>query len=62
MTNVVSIRDHQSRIWDEFLTAQRRAQLTGSMQDGIAAGRAWRRWLDVFMTEEQREILDRKSA
>ncbi len=62
MTKIVNIRDHQQLLWDSFVSAQRLAQSTGEVEDGIAAGRAWRRWLDVFMTEEQREALSRKSA
>jgi hypothetical protein len=62
MNNIVNIRDHQQLLWDSFVSAQRLAQSTGSVEDGIAAGRAWRRWLDIFMTEEQREALSRKSA
>lgn len=62
MTKIINIRDHQQLLWDAFVSAQRLAQSTGDVEDGIAAGRAWRRWLDVFMTEEQREALNRKSA
>ena len=62
MSNVISIRDHQAQAWEAYMAAQRLAQSTGNMDDGIAAGKAWRRWLDLFVTEEQRAFLGRKSA
>ena len=43
----------QIEAWDAYVSAQRLAQSTGDVEDGIAAGRAWRRWLDLFMTSEQ---------
>ncbi|GAA4169222.1 hypothetical protein GCM10023069_25450 [Shinella granuli] len=43
-----------------YVTAAKRAQESGRMEDGIAAGRAWRRWLDLFMTPEQREAIPAK--
>ncbi|NKJ03455.1 hypothetical protein FHT29_000400 [Rhizobium sp. SG741] len=48
----------QIESWDAYVSAQRLAQSTGSVEDGITAGRAWRRWLDLFMTSEQRNFVE----
>lgn len=45
--------------WQDYCAARTRADETLSVEDGIAAGRAWRRWLDLFLTHEQRQALDR---
>ncbi|KQY20254.1 hypothetical protein [Rhizobium sp. Root483D2] len=57
MSNVVSIQDHQERVWLEYVAAQSRAQQSQSMKDGIAAGRAWRKWLALFMSDDQRSFV-----
>jgi hypothetical protein len=48
----------QIEAWDAYVSAQSLAQSTGDVEDGIAAGRAWRRWLDLFMTSVQRNFVD----
>jgi hypothetical protein len=45
--------------WADYCTARMQAEATLAVEDGIAAGKAWRRWLDLFMTMDQRESLDR---
>ena len=62
MAEIISINEHKQRLWDAFVDAQRIAQKSGSINDGIAAGHAWRRWLDAFMTDEQKDFLGRRSA
>jgi hypothetical protein len=57
-SNVISLQDHFDRRWAVWIEAQNRAQQTQSIEDGKAAGRAWRRWLELFMTPEQRDFLD----
>lgn len=57
MTNVVSIEEAVNKRWDEYVALQRKAQETCSVADGVACGRAWRRWLDLFMSEEQRKSI-----
>jgi hypothetical protein len=47
------------KAWDEYCSARMQAEATLDVQDGIAAGKAWRRWLDLFMSMDQRESLDR---
>lgn len=62
MSNVVSLHDHQTRAWDAYIEAFQRAQASGSIDDGIAAGKAWRRWLDLFMTPDQRLAIGSRVA
>ncbi len=45
---------NQSAVWEAYCAAARRAQATNEICDAIEAGRQWRRWLDLFMTPEQR--------
>lgn len=35
-------------LWEEYRLAALKAQATLNVEDGIAAGRAWRNWLDQF--------------
>ncbi len=43
-------RDQRSdeMIWEAYRAAQIKAQTTLDIQDGIAAGKAWRNWLERF--------------
>ncbi|MBA1156911.1 hypothetical protein [Microvirga mediterraneensis] len=45
--------------WSAYCAARMQAEASMAVEDGIAAGKAWRRWLDLFMTLDQREALDR---
>ena len=55
---IVPIDKPKRDLWGEYIAAHKRAMTTGDIEDGIAAGRAWRRWLDAFMTPEQRKAID----
>lgn len=57
MTNVTVLNDHIAKAWEVYTAAQQLSIATGKLDDGIAAGRAWRRWLDLFMSEEQKAFL-----
>lgn len=35
--------------WDAYVAAQDRAKNSRDIADGIAAGHAWRTWLDLFV-------------
>lgn len=48
--------------WQAYCTARKQAETTWAVEDGIAAGRAWRRWIDLFMTADQRTALDEASV
>ncbi|MEP9368674.1 hypothetical protein [Xanthobacter sp. VNH20] len=60
--NVVSLDAHRQatadELWRDYQAAFARAHETMHVRDGIAAGKAWRRWLDAFMAEDQRRMLD----
>ncbi len=62
MSNVVSINKAADEAFQAYCAAARRAQVTLDRGDAVEAGRAWRLWLDVFMTREQREFMGRPSA
>lgn len=58
---VVNLQEHRDaqidEAWDAYISASRRAQSSLKMNDGITAGKAWRAWLDLWMTYEQRQHL-----
>ena len=42
-------RDERAdELWEEYRRAAKKAQSTLDIDDGVAAGRAWRAWLDQF--------------
>lgn len=43
--------------FEAYRQAAAKAQATLRLEDGIAAGKAWRAWLDLFMASEQRATL-----
>ncbi|BAF86831.1 unknown protein [Azorhizobium caulinodans ORS 571] len=49
--------DELDRRWNDYDRHRRRAEKTGRKEDGIAAGKAWRSWLDLFMSAAQRDDL-----
>ncbi|MGU3496373.1 hypothetical protein ACLBXM_20225 [Xanthobacteraceae bacterium A53D] len=59
--NVVSLVDYREaeleRRLESYNEAARLAQRTGLVADGIAAGRRWRLFLDLFMSADQRAQL-----
>jgi hypothetical protein len=55
---IISINRRLERAWADYLECKTTAEETGSLADGIEAGRAWRRWLDCFMSTEQKTALD----
>lgn len=64
MTNcVIDLEAERERridvAWADYCAARKQAEATLAVEDGIAAGKAWRRWLDLFMSMDQRESLDR---
>lgn len=66
MSSVVDFKAERTRrieeAWKIYLDARERAEQTRNVVDGIAAGKAWRQWLDLFMTAEQRSMLDRAGS
>jgi hypothetical protein len=51
---VIPITATQDAAWTAFVAAHQRAQQTLDHRDGIAAGKALRRFYDLFLTAEQR--------
>lgn len=51
---IIPIQTNVDTAWRAYLEAAQRAQRTLEMEDGIEAGRAWRRWLEIFLTAEQK--------
>jgi hypothetical protein len=62
MSNIVSLHAHIDARWSEYVAAQKRAQQTLTVDDGIAAARAWSRWLELFMREDQKEFIGKTRA
>ena len=57
MNNIISIQDHQERIWNDYTSALDRAEKSRKIEDVIAAGKAWRKWLSLFMSDDQRQFV-----
>jgi hypothetical protein len=49
----------EGEAWTAYASARKRAEETLTIEDGIAAGKAWKRWLDLFMTGEQTQTLEK---
>lgn len=56
---VIPINRRLEAAWADYLERKAQAERTGLMIDGIEAGRAWRRWIDLFLTDEQRKAISR---
>lgn len=55
MSEPVSIQNvRAARLFEAYVAAATRAQVTHDMDDGLAAGRAWAAFLDVFVAPELR--------
>lgn len=55
--NVIPITRNLETAWAEYLDCRARAERTGLIEDGIAAGKSWRRWIDLFLTDDQRKAI-----
>jgi hypothetical protein len=36
-------------LWAVYFRARKKAELTGAIEDGVAAGKAWAAWLHVYL-------------
>lgn len=45
------LQTNVDRLWADYLTARDKASTSDDIADGIAAGRAWSRWLAAFCPE-----------
>lgn len=55
MAEVISFQDvarkrtvTEQDAWQRYVSARNRAETTGDIRDGIAAGQAWAAWLRLF--------------
>lgn len=53
---VIPINQHLEKAWAEYLDCMLRANQSMRMEDGIEAGRAWRRWLELFLSDDLRKL------
>lgn len=64
--DIISLEERREALlderWDAYIAAHRRATQTLAIEDGKAAARAWRDWLDLWMTESQRKWIGGKDA
>lgn len=47
-SNLCSPTAAETAAWDEYAAAHKRAHETLDVKDGIAAGKAWGRWVRMF--------------
>lgn len=52
---VIPIDAEQDAAWADYIAKRTRAEQTLDINDGIEAGRAWRRWIDLFLPREPYE-------
>ena len=50
---VIQFQTSEERLWDQYVEAAERAQATLTMEDGRAAGKAWRAYINSFLAGEQ---------
>lgn len=48
MGEIIEIARATEIAWDAYVRAAKLAQQSMRIEDGIAAGRAWAKWLDLF--------------
>lgn len=53
---VIPINQPLEKAWADYLECMLRANSTMRMEDGIEAGRAWRRWLELFLSDDLRKL------
>ena len=62
MSKVTRLQTRVETMWDRYIAAKERADFTDQLEDGIAAARTWRAWLEQFMSDEQIAYLDEKTG
>jgi hypothetical protein len=56
--NLIFIHGPIEQVWADCVDKFVQAQRTGNLDDYRAAGQAWSRWLDLYVTDETRRRLD----
>lgn len=54
---VINIYSLREQAWQNYVEAAAKAQSSVHYEDGIAAGRAWRKFLDTFISHEQKQAI-----
>ena len=58
---VADREDRERDSWVEYCRLTVIAQQSGRLEDARAAGRAWRRFVDLYLTADQRDKLDQSA-
>lgn len=53
---IIPISQPLEKAWAEYLECTLRANQSKRIEDGIEAGRAWRRWLELFLSDDLRKL------
>jgi hypothetical protein len=51
---VVSLKSRVDQLWEQYVAAKEKSQTSGDINDGIAAGRAYRQFLEEFVSHDLR--------
>jgi len=51
LSNIQPIEDETAQRWDAYVTARGVAERSEYLKDGIAAGMAWKAFLDLFLED-----------
>ncbi len=54
---IIPITSRLEEVWNDYIAKLKKANDTCHIDGGIAAGRAYRKWLDLFLSEEERKKL-----
>lgn len=54
---IIPINRHLEDAWADYIARKSAAETSGMLADGVEAGRAWRRWIELFLTDDQRKAL-----
>lgn len=55
--NVIPITRNLEQAWAEYLECRDRAEHSRRIEDGIALGKAHRRWLELFLSPDLRKAI-----
>lgn len=55
MSNVQLVNEEMERLWNAYVEARNVVETSNHIKDGIAAGMAWKAFLDVFLDDTHTE-------
>ena len=56
--NLATLITRRTKLWADYVRLSEVAQETMNLDDGIAAGRAWKAFMDDFLEPSQRTDMD----